>query len=155
MTKTSLQGPSCFHNLEPDYTKTIFKLASKIKNKILDILIFLYGERRSKKHIKEIERLLGVYYAHKCEDMIEWEKEFTPEQRFSEKDVILITYGDLISDSNKKPLQVLEELSENSRNGLSSKINLSADEIESWKTISKNLNIPLSYNVFVKLQPLA
>ena len=74
MTKKTLQGPSCFHNLEPDYTKEIFKLSNETKKDILDILTFLYGKRKSKKHIKEIERLLGVYYAHKSEDMIEWEK---------------------------------------------------------------------------------
>lgn len=43
-----------------------------------------------------------------------------------------------------KAFEILEELSENSRNELSSKINLSEDEVSSWKTISQNLNIPLS-----------
>jgi trehalose/maltose hydrolase-like predicted phosphorylase len=43
-----------------------------------------------------------------------------------------------------KAIQILDKLSEKSKNEISSKINLSNDELESWKTISKNLNIPLS-----------
>jgi trehalose/maltose hydrolase-like predicted phosphorylase len=43
-----------------------------------------------------------------------------------------------------KAFEILDELSENSRNQITSKINLRPNEIESWKNISTNLNIPVS-----------
>jgi len=43
-----------------------------------------------------------------------------------------------------KASEILNEFSANARNQITSKINLQSDEIESWKTISKNLNIPVS-----------
>ena len=53
---------------------------------------------------------MKVYYAHKTPEMIEWEKDFDEKNRFTEKDVILITYGDLISGKNQIPLVTLEKL---------------------------------------------
>ncbi len=43
-----------------------------------------------------------------------------------------------------KAIEILDKLSEKSKNEICSKINLSNEELENWKTISKNLNIPLS-----------
>jgi sucrose phosphorylase len=43
-------------------------------------------------------------------EMYEWEKNFDEKDRFTEEDVILITYGDLISGKNQKPLVTLELL---------------------------------------------
>jgi len=44
----------------------------------------------------------------------------------------------------EKAVEILNMLSENSRKEITSKINLSNSEIESWKTISENINIPVS-----------
>ena len=104
-------NPSKFHLLEPDYTKPIFKISKSHSVKIKDKLKILYGKKKSKKSYKEIRRLLKVYHAHKTPEMIEWEKEFKKENRFSEKDSILITYGDLISNSGQPPLETLSEIS--------------------------------------------
>jgi trehalose/maltose hydrolase-like predicted phosphorylase len=43
-----------------------------------------------------------------------------------------------------KAFGILDKLSENSRGKITSKINLSVTELESWKNIAKNLNIPVS-----------
>jgi len=43
-----------------------------------------------------------------------------------------------------KAFQILDQLSEKCRNEITSKINLSSTEIERWKTISENINIPVS-----------
>lgn len=43
-----------------------------------------------------------------------------------------------------KAFEILNQLSEKNQNEITSKINLSKSEIESWKTIAKNLNIPVS-----------
>ena len=104
-------NPAKFHLLEPDYSKTRLKISNSDSNKIKEKLIILYGEKQAKSSYKEIVRLLKVYYAHKTPEMIEWEKGFNKEDRFTEKDAILITYGDLINDSGQPPLETLSEIS--------------------------------------------
>jgi sucrose phosphorylase len=104
-------NPTKFHLLEPDYTKPVFKISKSYSVKIKKKLRILYGEKKSKKSYKEIRRLLKVYHAHKTQEMIEWEKGIKKENRISEKDAILITYGDLINDSEKPPLETLSEIS--------------------------------------------
>ena len=44
--------------------------------------------------------------------MIEREKRFAPAERFTEEDIILITYGDLIREDGRSPLAVLAEFCE-------------------------------------------
>ena len=104
-------NPAKFHLLEPDYSKPILNISKSDKKKLKDKLNILYGEKQSKESFQEIERLLKVYYAHKTTEMIEWEKEFKNKNRISEKDAILITYGDLINDSGQPPLETLSEIS--------------------------------------------
>jgi glucosylglycerate phosphorylase len=57
-------------------------------------LCFLYGEEEAKQYLPELERIMKVYYAHKPPARIVAEQNIIPEERFSEQDVILITYGD-------------------------------------------------------------
>jgi glycosidase len=52
---------------------------------------------------------MQVYYAYKTPRMIQMEESFNPHERFTEKDVILITYGDLIQAEDEKPLQILAD----------------------------------------------
>lgn len=106
-------NPSKFHLLEPDYAKPRFKIPRTYSARIKEKLKTLYGNKKAKKSYKEIRRLLKVYYAHKSDEMREWEKEFKKKNRFSEKDAILITYGDLINASGQPPLETLSEISHN------------------------------------------
>ncbi len=99
-----------FHYWEPDYSRPVLEIDKKIEERIRDKLKFLYGDESYDKLYDELYRLLKVYYAHKTPEMIEWEKDFDEKNRFTEKDVILITYGDLISGKNQKPLVTLELL---------------------------------------------
>jgi len=109
MTETRFSTKN-FHYLEPDYSQPILEIDNKLEEKIRDKLKFLYGEEAVDKLYDEVYRLLKVYYAHKTSEMIGWEKDFKAINRFTEKDVILITYGDLISGKNQKPLITLELL---------------------------------------------
>lgn len=99
-----------FHYWEPDYSRPVLELDKKLEEQIRDKLKFLYGDESADKLYDELYRLLKVYYAHKTPEMIEWEKDFDEKNRFTEKDVILITYGDLISGKNQIPLVTLEIL---------------------------------------------
>jgi sucrose phosphorylase len=105
-----MDDPKYFHWLEPDYTRPVYQLAPALKKRIRDRIAFLYGEEDIDGLMQETERLLQVYHAHKSEQMIRWETSFDPAHRFTEKDVILITYGDLIRSPYQKPLQTLAEI---------------------------------------------
>ena len=52
---------------------------------------------------------MKVYSAHKPAAMIEADKSFVATEQFTEEDVILITYGDLIDTPNKTPLRALSD----------------------------------------------
>lgn len=48
-----------------------------------------------------------VFYAHKPQELIERDKNFDPTERFTQKDVILITYGGLLRGKESFPLATL------------------------------------------------
>ncbi len=100
---------SGFHFSEPDYDREIFQVPPKSKRKIRNRLTFLYGEEAANACYGELERIMKVYYAYKTPRMIQMEESFNPHERFTEKDVILITYGDLIQAENEKPLEILAD----------------------------------------------
>lgn len=102
---------SRFFNFEPDFNLPVLRLPQQVKNNIAEKLIFLYGDRKAKKCLREIERVIAVHHAHKTPEMLEFEKTRRDTERFSETDVVLITYGDLITDKDQKPLQTLIEIS--------------------------------------------
>jgi glucosylglycerate phosphorylase len=97
------------HYTEPDYQRPTLKIPVHIREKILKQLFFLYGEQTARAYMPELERILDVYCAHKPPEMTEDEKGYDPENRFTEKDVILITYGDLIRTEGKSPLAMLAD----------------------------------------------
>ncbi len=102
---------SLFHTLEADFNRPRYRIKSGTRDHINETLTSLYGKRRAERYLPEFERILIVYHAYKTKEMIEWEKEIAPEDRFTEEDAVLITYGDLVKDENKKPLETLREIS--------------------------------------------
>jgi len=102
-------NPSEFHFLEPDYDRDIFQIPPEFKEKIQKRLTFLYGEQKARVCFKELERIMRVYYAYKTPHMIQLEETLNAHERFTEEDVILITYGDLIQGKNRKPLEILAD----------------------------------------------
>ena len=99
--------PGNFHNPEPDYTKPLFEIPPEARKRMLGRLTFLYGEIVAETFMPELERILEVHYAHKSRKLIEREKEFDPRDRFTQEDVILITYGDLLRGEEQNPLAEL------------------------------------------------
>ena len=95
------------HFNEPDYSKLIPHLTKEQKDKLYKRLLFLYNKEKADKAITELERIIRVYFAHKPKELVEREKKFIPENRFTEKDIILITYGDLIRKEGLPPLETL------------------------------------------------
>ena len=103
---------SKFYMLEPDYDRAIFEMPKNTQKKIMDKLEFLYGPEEAERSFQEIERIMKVHYAYKPSEMIEQERDLDPSERFSEKDVILITYGDLIRGDDQLPLEVLADFAD-------------------------------------------
>ena len=97
---------------DPDYSLPLLEITKPMSKRLLFKLQLLYGLERGEAILPELQRLMKVFYAHKPPDLREWEKRFVPEERFSEQDVILITYGDLVRSSGKSPLETLSFLAD-------------------------------------------
>jgi sucrose phosphorylase len=96
------------HLPEPDYARPLLELTAIQRRSILGKLTVLYGRETAGAVFPEVERLMKVYYAHKTPEMIADEATFDPRERFTEQDVVLITYGDLITAPGRSPLQALD-----------------------------------------------
>ncbi|MEA3332092.1 MAG: alpha-amylase family glycosyl hydrolase, partial [Pseudomonadota bacterium] len=97
------------YNPEPDFTKPILEIAPEKKERMFSRLLFLYGKEQADRIMPEIERILKVHHAHKPEALIAAEKDFVPKERFTEKDMVLITYGDMITGQGSTPLATLHD----------------------------------------------
>jgi sucrose phosphorylase len=95
------------YNQNPDYTKPLLEIPAEAREGMLSRLRFLYGEELAEAYMPELERIMKVHYAHKPQELIEQEKDFDPEERFTEKDLAMITYGDLLRGQKHSPLASL------------------------------------------------
>ena len=92
---------------KPDYTRPLFEIPKSAHQKIFERFCFLYGENLASEHLPELERIMQVYYAHKPPELIQAEQDLNPANRFTEKDLIVITYGDLLYSESSSPLATL------------------------------------------------
>lgn len=95
------------HLEEPDYSRERYALSPEAEEKIFNRLSILYNDVTARSYLPEIERLMQVYYCYKSDSMIEADKTFDIKERFSQEDVILITYGDVIEQPGESPLTTL------------------------------------------------
>ena len=102
-----LESTHTVHTLEPDYHRPLLEIPAHARERMLGRLETLYGEESAKAYIPELERILRVYYAHRPDRLIQREKSYVPEERFTQEDMILITYGDLIRDAETSTLKTL------------------------------------------------
>ncbi len=97
------------YRLEPDYTKPLVEIPKPMAHRIRERIRFLYGSVRADDIYGEVARTIRVHCAHATPEIIDAEKGFDPTERFTEKDVVLITYGDLIVSKNRSPLKTLAD----------------------------------------------
>jgi glycosidase len=95
------------HLPEPDYSRPLLALSEPQRQRMLDLLVLMYGREAAERALPEFERLMRVYFAHKPQALIDADARFVAADRFSEQDVVLITYGDLLTSAGRPPLQVL------------------------------------------------
>lgn len=101
------------HLYEPDYERPGFSFSPEQRERLLGRLAFLYGHEAAGPGMAELERICRVYFAHKPQALIQADQDFDPAERFSERDMILITYGDLIKGRGHSPLASLARFCEN------------------------------------------
>lgn len=97
------------HQSEPDYSRGVFKFTQHSRQRIFGRLRKLYGSETALDYLPELERICRVYHAHKPQALIDREKGCRPTERFTQQDIILITYGDLIKGGGRSPLASLGE----------------------------------------------
>jgi glycosidase len=98
------------HHSDPDYSRPLLEIPHQYHERFKKHLQVLYGPEVAAQTLPELERVLKVYYAHKPKQMIEEEKDLDPINRFTEKDLVLITYGDMVEGSEGHPLMTLSNL---------------------------------------------
>ncbi len=94
---------------DPDYTKPLLKIPEEARKQMFARLQFLYGEEKAVKAMPELERILSVHHAHKSQDLADAEKSLDAKERFTEKDMVLITYGDMVDGEGETPLGSLHK----------------------------------------------
>ena len=99
-----------FYDREPDYTRPILKVSPKGKRRLYKRLRLLYGSEQAEKWLPELLRVIRVHHAHKSGPLQEFEARHRGDDIFTERDMILITYADMIDSDRGKPLQVLAKV---------------------------------------------
>ena len=109
---------------EPDYSRSPLEITDGEKERIIEKLTVLYGELDAKAYYWEVERLIQVHHAHKPTEMLAADANFDEHDRFTESDVVAITYGDLIDSPNTHPLRALSIIFENLFRGVFSTVHI-------------------------------
>jgi sucrose phosphorylase len=84
---------------------------------IVDHLTVLYGAERAPALLERLRAILAQF-RRRNPQLSATEGEYTPCERLTEKDVILITYGDQVAEPGKPPLQTLAEVLEETIKGV-------------------------------------
>ncbi len=94
----------------PDFTRPPLELDPGLRDRSAKHLRSLYGEAAACEVLPELTRLLKVHHAHKPKALVEAGRSFDPYRRFSERDMGLVAYGDLIRHDGRVPLAALADL---------------------------------------------
>ncbi|MDF1555353.1 MAG: alpha-amylase family glycosyl hydrolase [Deferrisomatales bacterium] len=106
------------HRTEPDFTRLPQALGEGRRRPILEWLAVLYGAERAPEIYPEIERIVQVYRAHRL-PQAEASTVSLDSGRFTERDVVLITYGDLLVETGRRrPLGVLSRFLDDQLHGV-------------------------------------
>lgn len=98
------------YRLEPDYSSPRWRLSDEQRERMMARLELLYPTEQACSALEDIERVIAVHHAHKPAELKAAEQRFDPRDRFTERDVILITYGDLLLSKDRTPLRTLADV---------------------------------------------
>jgi len=88
-----------------------FTLPEHIEQRLLDHLTFLYGAERAPALLERLRTIL-TRFRQRNPQLPTAEECPPPQERLTERDAILITYGDQVTEPGKPPLQTLAEVLE-------------------------------------------
>jgi sucrose phosphorylase len=94
---------------DPDYTRPRLEISQAARQDLLSHLRFLYGQAAAEANLPELERIIQVHHAYKPPELRGQEAERASRPLFSQDDMILITYGDMIAGGEGTPLAVLAQ----------------------------------------------
>ena len=103
-------NPRAEYLQSPDYSRQLLTLTAEQRESILEKLRLLYAEEAAARTFPELERILQVHHAFKSEQLLAQEAAFDPAHRLTERDVIAITYGEIVSGAHRPPLEILHDL---------------------------------------------
>jgi sucrose phosphorylase len=102
---------------KPDFNLPPPEISDEGRTRLIARLEFLYGCEVAERVLPELLRLMRVHLAHKPEELEQAEKSFQAAHRFSEQDMMLITYADMVQAREKTGLAALREFLEYFRRG--------------------------------------
>ncbi len=97
---------------DPDFSRPLLEIDEAVRQHMCDRLAFLYGPETAEASMPELERILKVHYAHKPPELIEQELSLDTAERFSERDLILITYADAVRSREASGIEALHRFVE-------------------------------------------
>ena len=105
--------------------RKVVRVAFHDKQKsILSKLTYLYGPEKGGLAFKEIEQLMQSFIREKPAKLKKKDASFRPIDRFTEKDVILIAYPDMVQREGEKPLATLKKFADSRLKGVISTIHI-------------------------------
>ncbi len=102
---------------DPDFTRPLVEIPKSREERILARLCTLYGDEIARRTVPELLRHLKVHCAYKPPELAESDRAVDPAARFSECDMMLITYGDMVRAKGQTGLSALGDFLAHYRRG--------------------------------------
>jgi sucrose phosphorylase len=97
---------------DPDFSRPLLEIADDVREHMCQRLEFLYGRETAEAWMPELERILKVHHAHKPPELVEEEASLDPAERFTERDLVLITYADAVRSREAVGIEALHRFVE-------------------------------------------
>ena len=97
---------------DPDFSRSLLEIDADVHEHMLERLEFLYGRETAEASMPELERILKVHQAHKPPELVEYEAALDPDERFTQRDLILITYADAVRSKDATGIEALHRFVE-------------------------------------------
>lgn len=117
-------GSARLYRREADYAGATLDLDPEVLDRLGTLLREIYGHDEAVELSCEVYRVLLEHESHKTAELRVWEREAASRERFTERDAILITYGDLLVSEDATPLQTLIRFSRQHLRGLVSTLHI-------------------------------
>ena len=112
-TKIKFHTTKTIHRKDVNFETGVLHIEKSESDILFNRLEKIYGKELAEKNIEELKRILKVYYAYKTDESKFNDVNFDPYNRFTEEDIILITYGDIIKGDETSSLKTLAKFCDN------------------------------------------